>query len=52
TMTQANLAEYFGVARPSIARVVSEMENDGIIKTRGRSLRILNRERLALLTRE
>jgi CRP-like cAMP-binding protein len=52
TMTQADLADYFGVARPSIARVVSEMENEGIIKTRGRSLRILDRERLAILTRE
>jgi CRP-like cAMP-binding protein len=51
-MTQADLADYFGVARPSIARVVSEMENEGIIKTRGRSLQILDRERLAILTRE
>lgn len=51
-MTQAEMADYFGVARPSIARVISEMEGEGIIVTRGRSLIILDRERLASLTRE
>ncbi len=52
TMTQSDLADYFGVARPSIARVVSELESEGMIETRGRSLRILDREKLAMLTRE
>jgi CRP-like cAMP-binding protein len=51
-MTQSDLADYFGVARPSIARVVSELESEGMIETRGRSLRILDREKLAMLTRE
>ena len=52
TMTQTDLADYFGVARPSIARVVSEMETEGIINIRGRYLRILDRERLSHHTRE
>lgn len=52
TMTQSDLADYFGVARPSIARVVSELESEGMIETRGRSLRILDREKLVMLTRE
>ena len=52
TMTQSDLADYVGVARPSIARVVSELESEGMIETRGRSLRILDREKLVMLTRE
>ncbi len=31
TETQQELADYFGVARPSLARTLGEMENDGII---------------------
>ncbi len=51
-MTQNEIAEYFGVARPSIARVLSEMENAGIISTRGKYLKILDKKRLAELTIE
>ena len=51
-MTQNEIAEYFGVARPSIARVLSEMENDGIISTRGKYLKILDKKRLTELTIE
>jgi CRP-like cAMP-binding protein len=49
-MTQSEMAEYFGVARPSIARVISEMEGDGIIISQGRLIKILDRKRLADLT--
>lgn len=51
-MTQNEMAEYFGVARPSIARVISELETDGIIITKGKHLKILDRKRLAELTVE
>ena len=30
--SQKNLAELFGVARPSLARTISEMESEGILK--------------------
>lgn len=49
-MTQNDLAEYFGVARPSIARVLGELENEGIIITKGKTLKILDRRRLTELT--
>jgi CRP-like cAMP-binding protein len=51
-MTQNELAEYFGVARPSIARVIGELEGEGIITTKGKYLKILDRKRLAELTTE
>ena len=51
-MTQNEIAEYFGVTRPSIARVLSEMENAGIISTRGKYLKILDKKRLTELTKE
>jgi CRP-like cAMP-binding protein len=36
-MTQEEMADYFGVARPSLARALSEMEQEGIIiSDRGR----------------
>lgn len=52
SMTQNDLAEYFGVARPSIARVISEMEDEGIISTKGKNLKILDKKRLTELTIE
>jgi CRP-like cAMP-binding protein len=51
-MTQNDLAEYFGVTRPSIARVISEMEDEGIISTKGKNLKILDKKRLTELTIE
>lgn len=36
-MTQEEMADYFGVARPSLARALAEMEQEGIIRSdRGR----------------
>jgi CRP-like cAMP-binding protein len=49
-LTQNDLAEYFGVARPSIARVLGEMEDEGIIITKGKTLKILDKKRLTELT--
>lgn len=51
-MTQNELSEYFGVARPSIARVIGEMEDEGIIITKGKLLKILDKKRLTELTIE
>lgn len=51
-MTQHEMAEYFGVARPSIARVISEMEGEGVIMTKGKYLKILDKKRLRELTIE
>jgi len=50
--TQNEIAEYFGVARPSIGRVLSELENEGIILTKGKTLTILDKKRLTELTIE
>lgn len=44
--TQTQLAEYFGVQRPSLARTIGEMINDGIISLYQRELTVLNREKL------
>jgi len=49
-MTQNDLSEFFGVARPSVARAVGEMEAEGLIMAKGKSIRILDREKLARLT--
>jgi CRP-like cAMP-binding protein len=49
-MTQNDLAEFFGVARPSVARALGEMEEEGYIEARGKNIKILDREGLADLT--
>lgn len=49
-VTQNDLADYFGVARPSIARALGEMERDGIIDARGRHILIRDREKMSKLT--
>jgi CRP-like cAMP-binding protein len=48
--TQADLAEMFGVARPSVARTLSEMEREGYLQADRKSIRILDREGLTALT--
>jgi len=52
SMTQVELADYFGVARPSVARALGEMEDDGLIEARGKNIRIINRKGLAGMTME
>lgn len=51
-MTQNDLAEYLGVARPSIARAIGELEDNGFIITRGRHVIILDKEGLTSLRYE
>lgn len=49
--TQQELADFFGVARPSLSRAMREMENEGLIIAEGKDITILNKEGLAELTR-
>lgn len=44
--SQAQLAELFGVARPSIGRALVELNQDGIIHTEGKNVEILDQEGL------
>jgi CRP/FNR family transcriptional regulator, dissimilatory nitrate respiration regulator len=48
--TQNDLADYFGVARPSVARAIKELEENGYIKADGKQVRIIDREGLVKLT--
>jgi CRP-like cAMP-binding protein len=41
-MTQTELAEYFGVARPSLSRSLSEMVSEEIITLKGKRGKIRN----------
>jgi CRP-like cAMP-binding protein len=49
-MTQADLADFFGVARPSVARALGEMEEEKLIKARGKNITVLDKIRLTELT--
>jgi CRP-like cAMP-binding protein len=46
SMPQHALAEFFGVTRPSFARSLGEMAEEGIIQADRRQIRILDRKRL------
>jgi CRP/FNR family transcriptional regulator, dissimilatory nitrate respiration regulator len=50
--TQQELAEFFGVARPSLSRALRELENDGLITASGKEIEIHNRDGLVALTRD
>lgn len=50
--TQNDLADYFGVARPSVGRALGDMEEMGLIGTSGKSITIYDKEGLAGLTTE
>ena len=47
--TQTQLAEYFGVQRPSLARTLGEMIGEGIISLYKRELTVLDRRKLEQL---
>lgn len=49
-MTQNDLADFFGVARPSVARAIGEMEESGLIEAKGKNIRILDKNGLTDLT--
>jgi CRP/FNR family transcriptional regulator, dissimilatory nitrate respiration regulator len=48
-MTQNELAEYFGVARPSVGRAMGELEHEGYIEAKGKKITIIDRDGLAEL---
>jgi CRP-like cAMP-binding protein len=49
-ITQNDLADFFGVARPSVARALGEIEDEGLIEARGKNIKILDRAGLVMLT--
>jgi CRP/FNR family transcriptional regulator, dissimilatory nitrate respiration regulator len=49
-MTQTDLADYFGVARPSVSRALGEMEDEGLIEASGKTIKILDKSGLSGLT--
>jgi CRP-like cAMP-binding protein len=49
-MTQNDLADFFGVTRPSIARALGELEDEGYLEAKGKNIKIIDKERLADLT--
>jgi CRP-like cAMP-binding protein len=49
-MTQNDLADFFGVARPSVARALGDLEEEGYIEAKGKNIKILDKEGLADLT--
>ena len=51
-MTQNELADFFGVARPSVARALGDLEKEGYIEAKGKIIRIINKIGLADLTIE
>ena len=49
--TQQQIADYFGVTRPSLTRALSEMQKEGLIKLEKKQLEILNKKALIELIR-
>jgi CRP-like cAMP-binding protein len=49
-MTQNDLADFFGVARPSVSRALGELEQEGLIEAAGKNITILDKKRLSELT--
>lgn len=49
-MTQNDLADFFGVARPSVARALGDLQEEGFIEAKGKNIKIIDKEGLADLT--
>jgi CRP/FNR family transcriptional regulator len=49
-MTQNELADFFGVTRPSVSRVLGDLEEEEYIEAKGRNIKIIDKEGLADLT--
>jgi CRP/FNR family transcriptional regulator, dissimilatory nitrate respiration regulator len=50
--TQQELADYFGVTRPSLARALGGLQDDNILKVKNREVEIVDRKALIKLTEE
>lgn len=48
-LSQSQLSELFGVARPSVGRVLGDLNQSGIIRSEGKLVTILDRKRLAAM---
>lgn len=49
-MTQNDLADFFGVARPSVARALGDLQEEGFIEAKGKNIKIIDKKGLADLT--
>ncbi len=47
--TQQELAEQFGTTRPSVGRIISQLNTEKIIESKSKSVRIIDREALSLM---
>jgi CRP-like cAMP-binding protein len=45
--SQSELANIFGISRPSLTRVIREMHNEGIIEAKGRNITIMDKKALS-----
>ncbi len=50
--TQEQLADYFGVTRPSLARALASLEEAGLINAKNRNIKIIDWEALIRLTHD
>lgn len=50
--SQAEMAQFFGVTRPSFARSLKEMEQEGLIETNRREIKILKKQQLIRLLQQ
>ena len=49
--TQQEIAEFFGVTRPALARVIGELERENVIQVERKMIAIIDREKLIKLIR-
>lgn len=46
-LTRNDIADFFGVARPSVSRALKNMEDEGLIEVHGKNIKITDRKRLS-----
>jgi len=51
-LSQGQLAERFGVTRPSLARVIAELKQEGVLELENRDLQIIDRYKLQQIANE
>jgi CRP/FNR family transcriptional regulator, dissimilatory nitrate respiration regulator len=49
-LTQNELADFFGVARPSVARALGDLEEEGYLEAKGKNIKIIDKKGLSDLT--
>ena len=47
--SRKDLSDFFGVARPSLARIIGELEGNGMIKAKGKNIDIIDKDALIRL---